>query len=160
MVAPENTLVAFTTALVQGADGVELDVRRSFGHRHNLFVNYAYQHPVDKVTGERIPNSPRHLANFGGTVGLSDHLSLGATVLLRDSRPRNPLLDRRPAVPSYGLVSLNLRALNIWNTLDLSLALQNLFNKQYVQPSPPPRPVPGDYPQAGRSALLSARYKF
>ena len=29
MVAPENTLVAFTTALVQGADGVELDVHRT-----------------------------------------------------------------------------------------------------------------------------------
>ena len=56
-------------------------------------------------------------------------------------------------------MNLNVRVRNLFETLELSAAVNNLFDKPYADPSPVAT-LPGDYPRAGRSALFGITYKF
>jgi iron complex outermembrane receptor protein len=140
------------------AQGVEVELRRSFGPRSSLFANYSYQHAEERATSRRVPSVPSHLANLGGTVALGEHLSLTPTLRLRSSRPRQAI-DPRPAMDGTGLLDLNLRVLELYRTLELSATLFNLLDREYASPAPSGG-VPGDYPRPGVSALFRARYRF
>jgi outer membrane receptor protein involved in Fe transport len=98
------------------------------------------------------------MANLGLTAGLGRFVVVSPTLLVRGSRPRFAL-DPRPPVPAYGLVNVNARLRNVFETLELSAVVTNLFDKHYVDPSPFAT-LPVDYPRPGRSALLGVTYKF
>ncbi|HEY3119930.1 MAG TPA: TonB-dependent receptor [Vicinamibacteria bacterium] len=140
------------------ARGVELEVVRSFGSRHALRLGYAYQHPEDKVTKQRLADIPTHLASLQGTLGIGRYLSLTPTLLVRGSRPR-ALVDRRPELDGYALVNLGVRLRDFYKGLSVSGEVQNLFDKQYFDPSPF-NGVPGDYPRPGRTIFVKAGWKF
>jgi iron complex outermembrane receptor protein len=140
------------------ARGVELEVVRSFGPRHALRLGYAYQHPEDKTTKQRLADIPAHLASLQGTLGVGRYLSLTPTLLVRGSRPR-ALVDRRPEMDGYALVNLGARLRDFYKGLTVSGEVQNLFDKQYFDPSPF-NGVPGDYPRPGRTIFVKAGWKF
>jgi iron complex outermembrane receptor protein len=141
------------------ARGLEIEARRSFGSRHALFANYAYQRPVDHSTKRRIADAPAHLANVGATVGLGDSVSLTPTVLWRGERLR-AASDLRAPLGAYALVNVTLRARNLLgSTLEIDLIVRNLFDRTYADPSSPSG-LPDDYPRPGRSAYLAATCKF
>jgi iron complex outermembrane receptor protein len=140
------------------ARGVELEVVRSFGPRHALRLGYAYQHPEDKVTKQRLADIPSHLASLQGTLGVGRYLSLTPTLLVRGSRPRAPV-DRRPELDGYALLNLGVRLRDFYKGLSVSGEVQNAFDKEYFDPSPF-NGVPGDYPRPGRSVFVKAAWKF
>ena len=150
--------VTFVNTAGLDIQGVEFEVRRTLGLGQAFFSNYTYHHSVSREGGPQTPDLPAHLANVGATVNAGPYLSLTPTVLLRSSRPRIAI-DPRPAASGYGLVNLNMRVKNVFETLELSAMITNLFDTQYADPSPFAT-LPGDYPRPGRSVLAKANYKF
>jgi outer membrane receptor protein involved in Fe transport len=105
-----------------------------------------------------MPDLPAQVLNAGATVGIGRYVSLSPTVLARGSRPR-VIQDPRPPVPPYGVLNLNARIKNLFETFEISATVDNVFDRQYVDPSPF-LTLPGDYPKPGRSIFVKANYKF
>ena len=101
---------------------------------------------------------PAHLGNIGATLTLGDHWRATPLLSFRSDRPR-AVGDARPRTPGYGLVGLTIRGLKLYRTLSAALSVQNLFGKDYADPTIAGG-VPGDYPRAGRRVLVSASYEF
>jgi iron complex outermembrane receptor protein len=163
IVVPESAFLpsgATTLVNARGLDvqGIELEVKRTFGLDHSFFANYSYQRPRDAATGERVPKVPSHLANLGATRGFGRHVGVTSTVRFRSSR-RRTILDIRPPLEARALVDLSVRIRNLFETLEISGTAQNLFDTDYADPAPR-NTLPGDYPRAGRSILVKATYKF
>ena len=147
----------FTNSLDIDIQGVEVDVRANV-YNHTLFMNYTFQHPTDKTTGDRLPDVPSHLANLGVSLGIGPYVRFTPTLLIRGSRPRVEM-DPRSEAPAYALVNASLLVRNIFRTLEISGTVHNLFDTSYEDPAPIST-VPGDYPRSGRSVLIKLTYQF
>ena len=180
--------IAGPLPLVQGAEevyfvntpdfsvrGIEIDLKRTFGFDHAVFANYSYQKASDPSIDSSIGRAlalygasagdwlPSHLATLGLTAGIGRHLSITPTALLRGQRPRHSdvlpvFIDRRPPIPAYGVVNLNVRVKELFDRLEVAGTIGNLFDKRYVDPAP--WVLQGDYPRPGRNGLLTVTYKF
>lgn len=140
------------------AQGVEIEGSRSFGFDHSVFANYAFVRSEDRRTGDRIPGMPSHLATVGATVGVGRYVSVTGTVIGRSERPR-AANDTRTPVDGYVVANLNVRLRQLFDRVELSAIVNNLFDESYHDPSGFGG-VPGDYPRPGRHALLRASYTF
>jgi iron complex outermembrane receptor protein len=155
--------------------GVEIDLKRTFGFDHAVFANYAYRRAtgpsIDSPLGRYLNiygatpgvGLPSNAATLGLTVGVGRHLSVTPTALLRGERPRHSdalqfFNDSRPPVPAYGVVNLNVRVKELFDRLEVAGTIGNLFDKRYVDPAP--LVLPGDYPRPGRNGLVTVTYKF
>jgi iron complex outermembrane receptor protein len=138
--------------------GFELEARRSFGMSDSIFLSYTHQEAEDAETGARRADIPRDMATLGATVTLKEQYTITPTLLLRSSRSR-AAGDPRPALDGYGIFNLTLRARGLVRNLDVAATAGNLFDTEYLDPSPAGS-VPGDYPRPGRSLFLGASYKF
>jgi iron complex outermembrane receptor protein len=147
--------------MVNGDDehvrGFELSGHRTFGE-NSAFVSYALQSPRDAVTGVRVADVPTHMATFGGTFMVAGTYAISPRLTLRSDRPRDPR-DTRPALGGYADFGVTGRHSVMNKKLELRLVLENLFDQYYLDPSPF-YGVPGDYPRAGRSLFLDAKYRF
>jgi iron complex outermembrane receptor protein len=153
-----GTAQTFANAPGLNTRGLEFEARQAFGFDNSVFFNLTLQDPEVRATGDPLPDVPTTLANAGLTLGLGKFVVVSPTLLVRGSRPRD-MLDVRPKVPARGLVNINVRLRNLFETLEFSAVVTNLFDKSYVDPSPFAT-LPVDYPRAGRSALLGIAYKF
>ncbi len=149
--------------------GVETEIKGTFGLNYSFFANYTYQRPEDQ-DGQRLPDVPSHLANFGANIGIGKHVIVSPVVRVRSSRPRDSLeaaaLERFPTlaprfdpVDGYAIVDLNLHVINIGDSIEVRLNIQNVFDTEYFDPAPP-RGFPGDYPRPGRSAFFRFSFKY
>ena len=138
--------------------GFELEVRRGIGAGNSIFVNYAYQHAELQGSSRELPGVPAQLGNIGATFALGHHWRATPLLSFRTERPR-AVGDLRPKTAGYGLFGVTIRGLKLYRTLSLALSAQNLFDKDYADPTIPGG-VPGDYPRAGRRVLISATYEF
>ena len=162
IVLPEPNLPGATATYTNGPGarvlGFELVGSGNFGVSNSFFANYTYQDPKVRDTGRRFPGLPRSLFSAGANLDVRGRVTLTPSFIVRSARARSDG-DSRPEVPAYALVNLAARAKNLWRTLDLTLACDNLFGKAYYDPAPQSG-VPGDYPRPGRRVLLHASYKF
>jgi outer membrane receptor protein involved in Fe transport len=138
--------------------GLELELRQGFGVSSSIFLDYSYQHSDDEATGESSADVPAHIGHVGATLAFAKGLRATPALVFTSRRPRAPG-DPRAAVPGRALVDFSLRAPGVYKSLLLSLAVQNMFNKLYFDPSPEGG-VPGDYPSPGRRVFVSASYQF
>jgi outer membrane receptor protein involved in Fe transport len=150
--------LTFVNTAGLNVQGAEFEIRRTLGINDAIFVNYTYQHDTPHDRGTPMPDLPAQVLNAGATVGIGRYVSLSPTVLARGSRPR-VIQDPRPPVPPYGVLNLNARIKNLFETFEISATVDNVFDRQYVDPSPF-LTLPGDYPKPGRSIFVKANYKF
>jgi len=150
----------FQNSLDIDTQGVEVEMQATL-RNHTFFANYTYQYAKNKTTGKRVPDVPEHLANLGVSLGMGQYVRLTPTLLIRGSRPRADG-DPRDDSPAYALVHVSLLVRKLFRTLEISGTVYNLFDTAYEDPAPAARTgtVPGDYPQAGRSALIKVTYTF
>jgi iron complex outermembrane receptor protein len=140
------------------AQGVELELEQGIGIDEALTLNYTFQSPRDRATHRRAPDVPSHLANGAYTKQFGRYVSVTPVFQWRGARPRDRLDPRRP-YPAYGILNVNVRLKNVFNTLEVAVTANNLFDKQYAAPSAVTG-IPGDYPLPGGTAFLKAKYKF
>ncbi len=139
--------------------GFELELRHNFGVANALFANWTRQDGEERQASRDVPFVAGHLGSVGATVFLrGGRVSATPVLSFKTSRSREAG-DSRARVPGYGLVGLTVRAPNLLRTLSLTLTGQNLFGKDYFDPSLH-NGLPGDYPRPGRAVLLQATYQF
>ena len=138
---------------VRGAEA-ELEGRWAFGLRAR--ASYAYALAVDDQTGQRLANSPRHLAKLQLTAPLyPPKVNLGLEVL-GASAVQSAAGDR---VPGRVVVNLTLNARDLIHNLDVSLGIANLLNQQFYDPVAPGF-AQDLIPLDGRTFRLKATYRF
>jgi outer membrane receptor for ferrienterochelin and colicins len=157
-VAGANGLTAQNTG-GQTGKGLELEASWDVSRRLRLSGNYAYQRSINDSTSTDAGDAPHH------------HLYLRAdwrfgydwmgNVQFNQIAGRDRAAgDSRPTVPNYHTVDLTLRngktGPGRW---DFAFSVRNLFAATVFEPSPlAPLNIPGDFPMAGRSMYVQARY--
>jgi outer membrane receptor protein involved in Fe transport len=136
--------------------GVEFEARRKIGLDHVVFGNYTYQRARTQGSVAPATGVPAHSGTLGFTVGFGRFFDVTAMSMLRGERPRLVSDTRRP-VDRYVITNLNMRLKQLLDSFEVSMAVDNLFDVNYVSPSPDYR-MPGDYPRPGRSVLVKLRY--
>lgn len=142
--------------------GGELEFSYSFRPGSYFAVNYTLQDAEEKVTGERVPDTPKQRANLMLNVGLPYDWDLWTHVQLKGSTIR-AVGDGRDDVDSYGTVNVALTTPTLLGCegLSFSVGVWNLFDKDCVDPSSPSLGVAkSDYPRPGRTAFVRMGYTF
>lgn len=145
----------------QTGNGLEFEASWDISRKLRLSGNYAYQRSINDATSTDVGDTPHH------------HLYLRAdwrfgfdwqgNVQLNHIAGRDRVAgDTRPEVPDYHTVDVTLRkgraASGHW---DFAFSVRNLFDATVLEPSPLVALglfIPGDFPMAGRSLYLQARY--
>ncbi len=137
--------------------GIETEAKYSW-ERNRIYANHTWQRPEDDELGSRLPDVPSHRFNIGMDREIGKHTSGNLHLLYVGKRPRASS-DAREDLEEYATVNSSITIKNIFKTLELQGSVYNLFDQQYFYPSPP-NTVQSDYPAAGRSFFVEARYKF
>ena len=133
--------------------------RTRFAGNRSVALVYSLQHAEDTRTGRPAHRRP---------------LAAGAAFRqLRRRQIRDPVPEPhpprvtsawppatpRPEVDGYGLFDVVARVHNFHHSLELVAVGRDLFGRDYFDPSPLGG-LPGDYPRAGRSIFIKAKYRF
>jgi len=158
---PDSTGFTAQNTGSQTGNGAEFEASWDVDRRLRLSGNYAYQRSINNTTNADAGDAPHH------------HLYLRAdwrfgidwqgSVQINHVAGRDRVAgDPRPPVPNYHTADVTLRngkaTSGRW---DFSFSIYNLFNATVLEPSPYSASglyIPGDFPMAGRSARLQARY--
>lgn len=105
-------------------------------------VSYTYQHTEDNDTGERLTDSPRHLAKLSVSVPLYRQKdptldypkSVFAGLEARYVGDRQTILGT--TAPDYAVLNFNLYSLHLLKNLEASAGVFNLFDTEYEDPTP------------------------
>lgn len=139
------------------AEGTELEVRKTWQNGADGRFSYAYQKAVDPQTGELLVNAPKHLAKLNLVVPIVRDLFF-AGFEEQVMGPRNTLAGRR--IEGFGVTNLTVFGRNRSRTVEASLSVHNVLDKEYNDP------VSGDlFPidrlqQDGRSIRVKLTYAF
>jgi iron complex outermembrane receptor protein len=138
--------------------GLELEATRDLPHNAQVQGWLAFQAPRDETTGEAVPGVPRRLARLSGFFHAGRNFLVSPSLTWHGGRTRAPG-DPRAGLPSYALVDVAVRVRNLHERIELIGTLHNLFDVDFVDPSPAGG-LPGDYPRPGLAAFLKVRYRF
>jgi len=130
------------------------------------YLNFCTAKTTNLATGARLTNSPEYLLGAGITVPLwAEKLYVSPAIRFVDQRSAYNGVD----TDSYFLVNLSITTAKLFDSLDLSLHVFNLFDEEYLVPGGDTefnyRPGTSDYiyfniPQEGRSLHLQIAYRF
>ncbi|MDH3973436.1 MAG: TonB-dependent receptor [Deltaproteobacteria bacterium] len=152
-------------------DGIEAECTLYFNEASNLHLNYTYQNPREKDSGDRLPDVAAQKGNVGFNLALGRYVNANANLLVVGPRPRDSN-DPREKVNGYEVVDLTLIAKNFFKNLEIRGSVYNLFDEKYADPEKYTEQAQrdietislnllgSDFPREGRSFVLEARYKF
>ncbi|MDH5525480.1 MAG: TonB-dependent receptor [Desulfobulbaceae bacterium] len=142
-------------------DGVELAMSGNYSADNYWRLSYAYKNPQDADTGDRIPFVASNQASLSLNYPLSEYLVSHMDILWIGQRPR-PAGDPRDDLESYTTVDLSLTLRNIVKDFEIRGVVHNLLDEDYRDPdlSGASQYIPGDYPRAGISAMLTLSYRL
>jgi outer membrane cobalamin receptor len=140
------------------ARGLDVEASRTFAGNRSLALVYSLQHAEDASSGRRLTGVPTHLARLSANFPAGKYVILSPSLALRGARPR-AAGDPRPELDGYSLFDVVARIHNFHPALELSAVVRDLFGTDYFDPSPLGG-LPGDYPRAGRSIFIKAKYRF
>ncbi|GAX62214.1 TonB-dependent receptor [Candidatus Scalindua japonica] len=136
--------------------GSEVEVRAGFGGDNYAYANYTYQDAEDTRDRDRVLLIPQHKANFGVNIGVTKYVNANLHSFVSGRRPRE-ISSTRKDMPSYALVNCALIGKNFMDNFEVRGSVQNLFDKDYDDPS---GSVPSNHPQQGRSFMVELRFEF
>ncbi len=140
------------------ARGLDLEGSYTFPGNRSLQLVYSLQHAEDAASGERLAEVPTHLLRLSANFAAGKYLILSPAFTAKSARPR-ALGDPREDLGGYGLFDLVVRGHNFHRAIEVSAVIRDLFGTDYFDPSPLGG-LPGDYPRAGRSFFVKAKYRF
>lgn len=161
LIAPVASASAVNVAQNVGrlrVQGVELDWQYRYESGSTLLANYTYQYAENTVLERRVGEVPMHRANLIYTHWLSRFWQVTSAVHYNGEVIRSPGDAREPLQERVTLdVALVGRE---WAPgLTMQLAVHNLFDKQYADPSPA-FVMESDYPQPGQEFRFTVDYVF
>ncbi|MES9834269.1 MAG: TonB-dependent receptor [Candidatus Thiodiazotropha sp. DIVDIV] len=133
----------------QRGRGLELEGDWQIADNIRLTSNLAWQDSEDKRTGDPVPNAPRLQAYLSSQWKFLPKWSVNAQWFWVGNRER-ARGDTRKEIDDYSIVNLTLRRKKLFEHLDLTLAVRNLFDEDVREPST--SVIPDDYPMNSREA--------
>ncbi|HKQ62835.1 MAG TPA: TonB-dependent receptor [Candidatus Polarisedimenticolaceae bacterium] len=153
---PADGLLVFQNSNRVRTRGAELEIATAAGGRVDVRGAYAYQAARDGASGQTLPCSPRHVAQFNLSSSWWRERLRASLEMQYLSRRR--LLDGTSA-SGYAVTNLTLLSRPWLEGLQLSLSAYNLFDRRYADPAAEEH-VQSTIQQDGRSYRLAARYAF
>jgi len=161
---PMSGLIAtqYRNAGQRTGHGGELELTYQVYEDLSLQANYAYQTAKDEGTGQSVGEAPNHqiYTRVDWTVSPQWLLSSQVNWVGKQKRAAG---DQREPVSDYTTVDMTLRTRGLWQGLDLSLSVRNVFDEDVRDPSPfadPAPPIPNDFPMPGRTVVGELSYSF
>lgn len=148
-------------------EGIEAEFRMNFDKASYGYLNYTYQNPRDRVSGDKLPDVAGHKGNIGFNLSLGGYVNANVNLLMVGKRPRD-IDDPREDLDGYEVVDLTLIGKNFYKNLEIRGSVYNLFNERYADPEKYTDPVQrssldlleGDFPREKRMFIIEARYTF
>ena len=137
--------------------GLELELSTHILPQDRLYASYSYVDGSDDK-GNPLANVAHHLAKASYLYDFSPQFSAGTVLKYVGSKSRTEG-DLRSNTPYYVTADLSARYSNIPNQFSVSFSVKNLADAYVVYPSEPNTYV-NDYPQDGRTFLLSLSKEF
>lgn len=145
----------------QTGNGLEFETSWDVSRRIRLSGNYAYQRSVNDATSSDVGDAPHHhlYLRADWRFGVDWQGNVQVNRIAGRDRVAG---DTRPAVPNYQTVDVTVRkgkaTSGHW---DFAVSAHNLFDATVLDPSPMVAMglfIPGDFPLAGRTVYVQARY--
>jgi outer membrane receptor protein involved in Fe transport len=149
------------------AYGVEIEARLEVGPRAGAWVNFSWVRVQDLgtvPTAWYITDVPQLRFNGGFSIPLGPFLTADVFGNVHGERRNNSRsvleLLRRYRLPAYSLLGLQLRTEPLFEHVELSFQVHNVFDVDYADDAPREDRITGGVPREGLSAALGARVFF
>ncbi|MEJ2201099.1 MAG: TonB-dependent receptor [Desulfuromonadaceae bacterium] len=134
--------------------GFEFETKWKASETLSFKGNYAWQHAEDTKTGSRVADAPGQQLYLSADWKFLPNWSLNPQWTWVADRKR-AAGDSRGPVDNYSLIDLTLHRDQIFEHIDITLSVRNLFDEGAREPSN--GIIPEDYPLEGRSLWAGAR---
>ncbi|MEZ4526426.1 MAG: TonB-dependent receptor, partial [Desulfobacterales bacterium] len=144
------------------SNGVEFEIKADIKNGSYLKANYTYVRAENKNDDSKLPDIPSHRGYIAANINLSKQFNFYMDLYLKDDMPRTEG-DTRGDLSGYAISNATLIAKNLAPKIDgleLRGSVYNIFDKEYADPAPLGRNIPGDYPMPGRTFVVEAKFKF
>jgi len=155
-VDPDDGLLVFRNLDEVEAQGVELALHGYWGHGLHTLTSYSYVETEDDATGERLVNSPEHLAKLNLIAPVvKERLFAGLEVQYNGTSKTLTGGD----ADDFVLTNLTLTYTSMSKQLELSAGLYNLFDVEYAYPASAEH-AQDIIEQDGRMFRIKLTYRF
>jgi iron complex outermembrane receptor protein len=151
---PDEGFLTFQNVEEIRSSGFELGLQFRRGGTSGR-ASYAFQRTRDDGSGERLVNSPSHLARASLTLPVADRLSAGVDAEYMSSR--RTLAGRETG--DVFLANVTLLARRLPGRLEASASVYNLFDSRYADPGSEEH-VQDVLVQDGRTFRLNLEWRF
>ncbi len=127
---PEDSLWQFQNAGCVEAKGAELEFHSWLKNGLRGFLSLSIQKAVDAHTDSTLSNSPSFMAKAGVVFPVLRFLFVATDLIYETER----ITVYRTRTKPYLLVNLNISTRRLWNHLEASLRVENLFDVKYEHP--------------------------
>jgi outer membrane receptor for ferrienterochelin and colicins len=141
----------------QDGEGFEFEVNWRPSEAWLFAGSYSLQNAEDAKTGNDIADAPGQQLKFISNWEFSENWFLNGQVNWVAGRERNSV-DTRKNIDDYLLTNIAIKRQFVFDRMDLSLAIRNLFDEDAREPSS--GEIPNDYPLESRSFWLDISYRF
>ncbi len=156
LISLNTATVLFENVSAIDSHGTELALERSWRSGASLRIDYAVQETTERSTGDRLSNSPRHLAKFHLVLPLAgEKLSAGAEIQYTGDRTTLAGND----AGGYTVLNLTFLSRNLTPGLTLSGSIYNLLGEAYFDPGSSGN-TQDVLQQDGRNYRLKVIWKF
>ena len=135
--------------------GAEAEIMADLGGDNYAYANYTYQN-AKNTDRNRLMDMPVHKANFGVNMRVTKYINADLHTFVSGRRPRE-IGGTRDDLPSYAVVDCTLIGKNFMDNFEIRGSVQNLFDKDYADPS---GLVPSNNPQPERSFRVELRFQY
>ena len=153
---PIDGFIQFRNLESAESNGVDFEVTKKWQSGIQSSASYAYQETEDETTGQRLPNSPKHLAKINLLYPL-----IAETVFagIECEYTGNRMTLSGSLADDYVVTNLTLLAGKITDDWELSASVYNLFNVSYYDIGSEEH-IQDVIEQDGRNFRLKLTYKF
>jgi outer membrane receptor for ferrienterochelin and colicins len=153
---PDDSLQVFKNADEVEVKGIEVEVEGNWSNGLKGRISYSHTKTQDIITGASLINAPANLVKLNVILPLiREKLFLGIEEQYTDKR--KTLADNLSG--SYMTTNATLFSDNLYNGLELSCSIYNLFNKRYSDPGAAEH-LQDTIEQDGRTFRLKLVYSF
>jgi iron complex outermembrane receptor protein len=138
--------------------GFEWEFNWKISSSWQLNGNFAWQDSEDSNSEEKIADAPGQQASIISYWQFPNQWYLSAEAHWVADRER-ALGDLRNKIDDYTLVNFNLQRKKLFETLNISLTVRNVFNRKVKEPSNT-AVIPNDFPLEERGVWLEMNYEF
>ncbi|TFG91441.1 MAG: TonB-dependent receptor [Syntrophobacterales bacterium] len=153
---PADDLLVFRNIGRAELRGVELELDKKWDSGLNGRISYSYQNAKDLMTGDRLPNSARHLVKLNLLFPLIEEKVVLGVEEQYTSR-KNTLAGSQTG--DFFITNVTLFSRNLLKNLELSGSVYNLFNSKYFVPASGEH-LQNSIEQDGRTFRVKATWRF